>query len=85
VEDQSTGTFSQGIQMGTKISNQEKGRYKINFSKTPWEMTCVMNKSGLQRYSIFEFRDNFHMKVLTKDRKKPKNWRDGEIMLYEYR
>ncbi len=85
VEDQSTGTFSQGIQMGTKISNQEKGRYKINFSKTPWEMTWVMNKSGLQRYSIFEFRDNFHMKVLTKDRKKPKNWRDGEIMLYEYR
>jgi len=48
-------------------------------------MTWVMNKSGLQRYSIFEFRDNFHMKVLTKDRKKPKNWRDGEIMLYEYR
>ncbi|MCH7612945.1 MAG: hypothetical protein IIB45_06250, partial [Candidatus Marinimicrobia bacterium] len=83
VDDQSTGSFSQGMQMGTKISNQESGRYTIDYSKVPWEMIWVMDKSGQQRYSIFEFRDNLHLKVLTKDRKKPKNWRDGEIMLYE--
>jgi len=85
VDDQSKGTFSQGIQMGTKISNQEYGKYTVDYSKTPWEMVYVMDKSGQQRFSIFEFRDNLHMKVLTKDRKKPKNWSDGEIMLYEKR
>jgi len=84
VEDQSTGTFSQGIQMGTKISNQEFGRYTIDYTKNPWEMIWVMDKSGKQRFSIFEFRDNLHMKVLTKDRSKPKNWTDGEVMMYKY-
>ncbi len=83
VDDLSAGAFSQGMQMGTKISNQEFGRYTIDYSKVPWEMIWVMEKSGQQRFSIFEFRDNTHMKVLTKERKKPKNWRDGEIMLYE--
>ncbi len=83
VDDQSTGTFSQGMQMGTKISNQEFGRYSINYSKVPWEMTYTMKKSGHSRFSIFEFRDNSHLKVLTKDRKKPKNWSDGEVMLYK--
>jgi len=43
-----------------------------------------MDKSGKQRFSIFEFRDNLHMKVLTKDRSKPKNWTDGEVMMYKY-
>ncbi|MFQ6678464.1 MAG: Ig-like domain-containing protein [Fidelibacterota bacterium] len=85
VEDQSTGIFSQGMQMGTKISNQEYGNYTIDYSVTPWEMVWVMEKSGQQRFSIFEFRDNLHLKVLTKDRKKPKNWRDGEVMIYEFR
>jgi len=83
LEDQSTGKFSQGMQMGTKISNQESGRYTINYSKVPWEMTWIMDKSGQERFSIFEFRDDAHMKVVTKERKIPKNWRDGEIMLYE--
>ena len=85
VEDQSRGIFSQGMQMGTKISNQEYGRYTIDYSMTPWEMVWTMEKSGQQRFSIFEFRDNLHLKVLTKDRKKPKNWRDGEVMIYEFR
>lgn len=85
VDDQSSGKFSQGVQLGTKISNQEFGSYTIDYTKNPWEMKWVMDKSGLQRFSIFEFRDNLHMKVLTKDRRKPKNWTDGEIMFYEKR
>ncbi len=81
----STGKFSQGIQLGTKISNQEYGRYEIDFSSKPWTLRWTMDKSGMSRISIFEFQDENHLRVVTRDRKKPKDWTDGEVMMYEYR
>ena len=80
-----TGKFSQGIQLGTKISNQEYGRYEIDFSSKPWTLRWTMDKSGMSRISIFEFQDENHLRVVTRDRKKPKDWTDGEVMMYEYR
>jgi len=79
------GTFFQGIQLGTKISNQEYGRYEIDYSSKPWTLRWTMDKSSKSRISIFEFQDENHLRVVTRDRKKPKNWSDGEVMLYEYR
>jgi len=83
--DGSVGTFSQGMQMGTKISNQEYGRYKIDFSTKPWTLSWTMDKSGQSRISIFEFEDENHLRVVTREKKKPKDWADGEVMLYEFR
>lgn len=83
--DGTTGIFSQGIQMGTKISNQEYGRYEIDFSSKPWTLKWTMDRSGQSRISIFEFQDESHLRVVTRDRKKPKDWTDGEVMLYEFR
>ena len=83
--DGTTGTFAQGMQMGSKISNQEHGRYEIDFSSKPWTLSYSMDKPGQSRISIFEFQDENHLRVVTGDKKKPKNWTDGEIMLYEYR
>ncbi|MBC8322880.1 MAG: hypothetical protein H8E70_04875 [Candidatus Marinimicrobia bacterium] len=80
-----TGKFSQGIQLGTKISNQEYGQYEIDFSSKPWTLRWTMDKSGMSRISIFEFQDENHLRVVTRDRKKPKDWTDGEVMMYEYR
>ena len=83
--DGSKGNFAQGIQMGTKISNQEYGRYEIDFSSKPWTLRWTMDKTEMSRISIFEFQDENHLRVLTRERKKPKNWSDGEVMMYEYR
>ena len=83
--DGTTGTFAQGMQMGSKISNQEHGRYEIDFSSKPWTLSYSMDKPGQSRISIFEFQDENHLRVVTGDRKKPKDWTDGEVMLYKYR
>ena len=82
--DGTTGNFAQGIQLGTKISNQEYGRFTVDFSKKPWVLDWQMEKSGQRRISLFEFTDNTHLKVIT-GQKKPKNWTDGEVMIYEFR
>ena len=83
--DGSKGNFAQGIQMGTKISNQEYGRYEIDFSSKPWTLRWTMDKTEMSRFSIFEFQDENHLRVVTRESKKPKNWADGEVMMYEYR
>ena len=77
------GTFAQGVQLGTKISNQEFGTFKLDYSQKPWVLEWEL-KSGQKRISLFEFQDNTHIKVIT-GAKKPKNWTDGEIMIYEFR
>jgi hypothetical protein len=82
--DGTTGKFAQGIQLGTKISNQEYGRYMVDYSKKPWVLDWQMEKSGQRRISLFEFTDNTHLKVIT-GQKKPKDWTDGEVMIYEFR
>ncbi|HJM12479.1 MAG TPA: hypothetical protein QF484_04790, partial [Candidatus Marinimicrobia bacterium] len=61
------------------------GRYEIDFSSKPWTLRWTMDKSGMSRISIFEFQDENHLRVVTRDRKKPKDWTDGEVMMYEYR
>jgi CheY-specific phosphatase CheX len=81
--DGTVGTFAQGIQLGTKISNQEFGRYKLDYSRKPWVMEWEL-ESGQKRISLFEFQDNNHLRVVT-GTKKPKNWSDGEVMIYEFR
>ena len=83
--DGTTGTFAQGIQMDTKISNQEHGRYEIDFSSKPWTLRHTIDKSGQSRISIFEFQDEKHLRVVTGENKKPKDWADGELMIYEKR
>jgi hypothetical protein len=82
--DGSRGRFLQGLSLGTKISDQEKGRYQFNFDTTPWVLTLEMDNPEKSRISLFEFIDNTHMRVVT-GTKKPKSWSDGEIMEYEYR
>ncbi|NOZ03969.1 MAG: hypothetical protein GXO92_05110 [FCB group bacterium] len=77
------GTFAQGVQLGTKISNQEFGTFKLDYSQKPWVIEWEL-ESGQKRISLFEFQDNNHIKVIT-GAKKPKNWSDGEIMIYEFR
>jgi len=44
-----------------------------------------MDKTEMSRISIFEFQDENHLRVVTRESKKPKNWADGEVMMYEYR
>jgi len=80
-----TGRFKQGVQMGTKISNQESGRYKLDYSKKPWVMEWELD-SGQKKYSLFEITDDNKMRVITGS-KLPTSWEDesAEIMLYENR
>ncbi len=82
--DGTAGKFAQGIQLGTKISNQEYGRYTVDYSEKPWVLGWQMEQSGQRRISLFEFTDNTHLKVIT-GQKKPKDWTDGEVMTYEFR
>ncbi len=82
--DGSRGSFLQGLSLGTKISDQEKGRFQFNFNASPWVLTLDMDNPEKSRISLFEFIDNTHMRVIT-GTKKPRSWSDGEIMEYEYR
>ncbi len=79
-----TGNFTQGLSLGTKISDKETGRYEFNFNKKPWTLTLTMDNPEQNRISIFEFIDNNHMRVVT-GTKKPRDWYDGEVMEYEWR
>jgi hypothetical protein len=78
------GNFMQGLSLGSKISNQEKGQFTIDFSKKPWAITLEMENPDKNRISLFEFTDNTHIRVVTGE-KKPSSLLDGEIMEYEWR
>ena len=79
-----TGSFMQGLSLGTKISNQEKGQFTIDFTEKPWVITIDMDNPDKNRISLFEFIDNTHIRVVTGE-KKPSSMNDGEIMEYEWR
>ena len=74
----------QGLSLGTKISDQEKGRFTIDLSRKPWTITLDMDNPDKNRISLFEFKDNTHIKVVTGTRK-PSGMNDGEVMEYEWR
>ena len=78
------GDFMQGLSLGTKISDQEKGRFSIDFSKKPWVITLDMDIPDNNRISLFEFTSNTTIRVVTGE-KKPSSMNDGEIMEYEWR
>jgi len=78
------GRFMQGLSLGTKISDQEKGDFEFDFSQKPWVLTLDMDNPKKNRISLMEFIDNTHMRVVTGE-KKPRNWQDGEVMEYEWR
>ena len=78
------GNFMQGLSLGSKISNQEKGQFTIDFSKKPWAITLEMENPDKNRISLFEFTDNTHIRVVTGE-KKPSSLVDGEVMEYEWR
>jgi hypothetical protein len=78
------GNFMQGLSLGTKISDQEKGRFTIDLSRKPWSITLDMDNPDKNRISLFEFKDNTHIKVVTGTRK-PSGMNDGEVMEYEWR
>ena len=78
------GDFMQGLSLGTKISDQEKGRFSIDFSKKPWVITLDMDNPDKNRISLFEFTSNTTIRVVTGE-KKPSSMNDGEIMEYEWR
>jgi hypothetical protein len=74
----------QGLSLGTKISDQEKGQFNIDFSNKPWVITLKMDNPDKNRISLFEFTSNTTMRVVTGE-KKPSSMNDGEIMEYEWR
>ena len=78
------GNFMQGLSLGTKISDQEKGQFEIDFSKKPWVITLNMDNPDKNRISLFEFTSNTTIRVVTGE-KKPSSMNDGEIMDYEWR
>ncbi len=78
------GNFIQGLSLGTKISDQERGKFVFDFSKKPWVLTLEMDNPEKNRISLMEFLDNTHIRVITGE-KKPRNWQDGEVMEYEWR
>ena len=78
------GNFMQGLSLGTKISDQEKGKFEFDFSKKPWVLMLEMDNPQKSRISLMEFLDNTHMRVVTGE-KKPRSWQDGEVMEYEWR
>ncbi|MBC8345563.1 MAG: hypothetical protein ISR82_04155 [Candidatus Marinimicrobia bacterium] len=78
------GNFMQGLSLGTKISDQESGKFAFDFSKKPWVLTLEMDNPEKNRISLMEFLDNTHMRVVT-GVKKPRTWQDGEVMEYEWR
>jgi len=79
-----TGQFMQGLSLGTKISDQETGRYTLDYDSKIWTITMEMDTPGKNRISIFEFIAKDRIKVIT-GVKKPKSWYDGEVMEYEWR
>lgn len=78
------GNFMQGLSLGTKISDQEKGQFTIDLSRKPWSITLDMENPDKNRISLFEFKDKNTIRVVTGTRK-PSGMNDGEVMEYEWR
>jgi hypothetical protein len=81
--DGTTGEFEQWIQMGKKVSNRETGNFTLDYSSKPWTLIWSLDRSGIQRISLFEFGDNETLNVITGETK-PESWEDGQIMQYKY-
>jgi hypothetical protein len=79
-----SGRFTQGLSLGTKISNEEKGSYKFDFNQKPYLLTVAMDDASKNRISLVEFINNNKIRVVT-GTKKPANMSDGEVMEYEWR
>ena len=80
--DGTTGEFEQWIQMGEKVSNRETGSFTLDYSSKPWTLSWSLDRSGIQRISLFEFGDNETLNVITGETK-PDSWEDGQIMQYK--
>lgn len=80
-----SGEFAEGAAIGTKISNQTIGTFSIDYSSTPWILETEKPETGEKRFSLIEFMGPNRIKVLTKEKRKPSSWSDGEIMEYEYK
>ena len=78
------GNFMQGLSLGTKISDEEKGSYTFDFNQKPFLLTVEMEDPSKSRISLVEFLDNNHIRVVT-GIKKPNSMTDGEVMEYEWR
>ena len=83
-EDGVTGKFMQGLSLGTKISDEERGTYTFDFNQNPYLLTVVMDDASKNRISLVEFMNNNRIRVVT-GTKKPGNMSDGEVMEYEWR
>ena len=79
-----SGNFMQGLSLGTKISDEEKGTYSIDFSLKPFVLKVAMENPDKNRVSLLEFVNNNKIRVVTGETK-PKNMTDGEVMEYEWR
>ena len=80
-----TGEFAEGAAIGSKISNQTFGTYTIDYSSSPWILETEQTDTGEKRFSLIEFIGPNRIKVLTKAKKNPTSWSDGEIMEYDYK
>ena len=74
----------QGLSLGTKISDEERGTYTFDFNQNPYLLTVVMDDASKNRISLVEFMNNNRIRVVT-GTKKPSNMSDGEVMEYEWR
>ena len=50
-ETQINGTFMQGLSLGTKISDEEKGSYQFDFNQKPFVLTVDMEDPTKSRIS----------------------------------
>ena len=72
------GRFMQGLSLGTKISNEEKGSFKFDFNQKPYLLTVVMDDASKNRISLVEFINNNKIRVVT-GTKKPANMSDKRL------
>mgnify|MGYP001158560002 FL=1 len=78
------GKFMQGLSLGTKISDEERGTFTFDFNKKPYLLTVEMDDPSKNRISLVEFMSNNRIRVVTGQRK-PTSMGDGEVMEYEWR
>ena len=76
------GGFTQGVMMGSQISNVQPGRFETDFSTKPFEL-IILYDDGVKRFSIFEFLGNDRIRVVT-SQDRPKSWSDGDLMEFEF-
>ncbi|MEC7871559.1 MAG: Ig-like domain-containing protein [Candidatus Neomarinimicrobiota bacterium] len=78
------GNFMQGLSLGTKISDEERGTFTFDFNQKPYLLTVEMDDPSKNRISLVEFMSNNRIRVVTGQRK-PASMGDGEVMEYEWR